>query len=461
MHLRRKLRRVMFERILQRRNINPSKIIILGFLGLILLGAFLLCLPISSRSGEWTPFLTAIFTSTSATCVTGLIVVDTYSYWSGFGQCVILAMIQCGGLGFMTFAAVFSFLLRRTIGLRERLVMTQSLNVNDISGVVRLTRHILYATIFAEGCGAIILSIRFAGMFGWADGIKKGIFHSVSAFCNAGFDLMGQLKPYSNMTEVVGDPIINITLMALVVFGGLGFFVWEDVYRNRKFSNLALHTKLVVVITVALILGGAGLFLLFEYQNPETIGNLSVGDKILASFFQSVTTRTAGFNSIDQVALTLPSKMLSMVLMFIGGSPGSTAGGIKTVTFGVLVITAMNVMQRKNDVNAFGRRIPMRAILNAMSLALTAGFLLVVCVFIMVFFQNVPLMDVIYDALSALATVGLSTGATQMLHPVSLIIEMLLMFFGRIGILSISIGLAMRGRSPAKIRYPEGKIIIG
>jgi len=361
----------------------------------------------------------------------------------------------------MTLATVFSFLLRRTISLRERLVMTQSLNVNDISGVVRMTRHMLFGTFFAEGVGALILSIRFAGVFGWVDGIKKGIFHSVSAFCNAGFDLMGQQAPYSSMKEFVGDPVINITLMALIVFGGLGFFVWEDIYRNHRFVNFALHTKLVISISAVLILGGGCMFLLFEYANPATIGKLPFDEKVMASLFQSVTTRTAGFNTIDQDAMTLPSKVLSMALMFIGGSPGSTAGGIKTVTVGVLVFTAISVISRKSDVNAFGRRIPVHIILNAMALTVTALFLLFVCGFAMVFFQQIPLLDVMYDAVSALTTVGLSMGATQSLHPISLIFEMVLMFFGRIGILSLSIGLAMRGRSPAKIRYPEGKILIG
>lgn len=461
MFLRRMLRRFVVERVISRRHTNPSKFIILVFIGIILLGALLLMLPVSSRSGEWTPFITAVFTSTSATCVTGLIVEDTYTYWSGFGQAVILALIQCGGLGFMSLATMFSFLLRRKIGLRERLVITQSLNINDISGVVRLMRHILYGTFLAEGIGALILSIRFSGMFGWRDGIIKGVFHSVSAFCNAGFDLMGQTRAFAGLTDFVGDPIINITIMALIIVGGLGFFVWEDIYRCRNFKNLAVHTKLVIIITAFLIVSGTLLFLLFEYKNPATIAEMPWWQKLLAAMFQSVTTRTAGFNTINQGAITVPSKMLSMMLMFIGGSPGSTAGGIKTVTFGILVLTAISVMSRKNDVNAFGRRIPTRAILNAIAVALTALFLLMVGVFVMVFFQNVPLVDVMYDAVSALATVGLSAGVTPQLHPVSLVVEMCLMFFGRIGILSMSIGLAMRGRSPAKMRYPEGKVLIG
>lgn len=263
------------------------------------------------------------------------------------------------------------------------------------------------------------------------------------------------------MMDYVGDPVVNITLIALIVFGGLGFYVWEDVYRSRDFRSMSLHTKLVLVITGLLLVGGTALFWMFEYNNPGTMGNLPPGQQFLAAAFQSATVRTAGFNSIDQGALSLPSKMLSMVLMFIGGSSGSTAGGIKTVTFGVLVLTAVCVMRGKNDVNAFGRRIPMRAILNALALTMTALLLLVIGVFTMVFFQEVPLMDVMFEAVSAFGTVGLSTGVTPMMHPVSQVILMFLMFFGRIGILSISLGLVMRGSGVAKIRYPEGKVLIG
>ncbi|MEG2939605.1 MAG: potassium transporter TrkG, partial [Oscillospiraceae bacterium] len=323
-------------------------------------------LPIATREGLHTDWLTALFTATSATCVTGLVVVDTYSHWTAFGQAVVLLLIQCGGLGFMTLAATFSFLVRRTITLRERLIMTQSLNINDISGIVRLTRHVLVGTIFCELSGAIILSIRFSGEFGWIGGIIKGIFHSVSAFCNAGFDLMGENVPFSNLTGYVSDPIVNITIMSLIIVGGLGFFVWEDIYRKRRFRDLSLHTKLVLTITASLLIGGSILVFAFEYTNPGTLGELPMHGKVLASMFQSTTTRTAGFNTIDQGALTLPSKILSMILMFIGGSSGSTAGGIKTVTFGVLMLTAFAVMRGKNDVTAFSRRIATRAILNAL-----------------------------------------------------------------------------------------------
>ncbi|MEG2570383.1 MAG: potassium transporter TrkG, partial [Clostridia bacterium] len=405
-------RRMQMVHYILRNNISPTRVIILGFLGVIVTGAVLLMLPIATREGLHTDWLTALFTATSATCVTGLVVVDTYSHWTAFGQAVVLLLIQCGGLGFMTLAATFSFLVRRTITLRERLIMTQSLNINDISGIVRLTRHVLVGTIFCELSGAIILSIRFSGEFGWIGGIIKGIFHSVSAFCNAGFDLMGENVPFSNLTGYVSDPIVNITIMSLIIVGGLGFFVWEDIYRKRRFRDLSLHTKLVLTITASLLIGGSILVFAFEYTNPGTLGELPMHGKVLASMFQSTTTRTAGFNTIDQGALTLPSKILSMILMFIGGSSGSTAGGIKTVTFGVLMLTAFAVMRGKNDVTAFSRRIATRAILNALALAMTAGVLILVCVLVMSPMQSQPLVDVMYEAVSAFGTVGVSANLT-------------------------------------------------
>lgn len=456
-----KLSKFHMFRILLMDTINPTRVIIFGFLAVILLGAGLLMLPIATRPGLHTDPLTALFTATSATCVTGLVVVDTYTHWSPFGQCVVLFLIQCGGLGFMSLAAIFSFLVRRTISLRERLIMTQSLNINDLSGVVRLTRHVLIGTFICEFTGAAILSIRFAGEFGWRQGIIKGVFHSVSAFCNAGFDLMGQKVPFSNLTDYVADPIVNITIMALIIIGGLGFFVWEDIYRKRRFHDLELHTKLVITITASLLIGGSILLFIFEYKNPQTLGKLTMQGKIFGSMFQATTTRTAGFNTIDQGAMTLPSKILSMILMFIGGSSGSTAGGIKTVTFGVLVLTAFSVMRGKNEVTSFGRRISMRAILDALALTMMAIVLLLISALIIVPQQDAGVLDVMYESVSAFATVGVSTGITTSLAPVSRLVIIALMFFGRVGILTISLGLLMKSQKNSKIRLPEGKILIG
>ena len=361
----------------------------------------------------------------------------------------------------MSLAAIFSFLLRRTITLRERLIMTQSMNINDLSGVVRLTRHVLVGTFFCEFFGAVILAIRFSGEFGWRGGIVKGIFHSVSAFCNAGFDLMGENEAFSNLTAYVSDPIVNITIMALIIVGGLGFFVWEDIYHKRRFREFTLHTKLVLTITAVLLIGGSCMFLAFEYNNPGTLRDLPVQGKVFGAMFQATTTRTAGFNTIDQAAMTLPSKMLSMLLMFIGGSSGSTAGGIKTVTFGLLVLTAISVMRGKNEVTAFQRKINMRAILNALALTMTAIALIVVATLVISSVQPLPLLDVMNEAVSAFGTVGLTNGITTKLEPISQLVIIALMFFGRVGILTISLGLLMKGHTKSKIRFPEGKVLIG
>lgn len=448
-------------RFLLRRNLSPTRVLIFGFLALILLGTALLMLPISTRDGQETDLLTALFTATSASCVTGLVVVDTYTHWTPFGQCVVLFLIQCGGLGFMSLAAIFSFLLRRTITLRERLIMTQSMNINDLSGVVRLTRHVLIGTFFCEFFGAVILAIRFSGEFGWRGGIAKGIFHSVSAFCNAGFDLMGEDVPFCNLTAYVSDPIVNITIMALIIVGGLGFFVWEDIYHKRQFREFTLHTKLVLTITATLLIGGTLMFLIFEYNNPGTLGNLPPQGKLFGAMFQATTTRTAGFNTIDQAAMTLPSKMLSMLLMFIGGSSGSTAGGIKTVTFGLLILTAVSVMRGKNEVTAFQRKINVRAILSALALTMTAIVLILTATLIISSVQPLPLIDVMNEAVSAFGTVGLTNGITTQLESVSQMVIIALMFFGRVGILTISLGLLMKGHTKNKIRFPEGKVLIG
>ena len=448
-------------KVLFRRTLNPTRMIIFGFIALILIGTVLLCLPVSSRTGQATDIVTALFTATSAGCVTGLSVVDTYSYWSPFGQCVVLFLIQCGGLGFMSLAAIFSFLLRRTITLRERLVMTQSMNINDLSGIVRMTRHILIGTFFFEFSGAVILSIRFSGEFGWRAGIAKGIFHSVSAFCNAGFDLMGQKAACSNLTSYVSDPIVNITIMALIIVGGLGFYVWEDIYHKQRFRDYTLHTKLVLTITASLLALGSIMFFAIEYNNPETLGKLSFCDKIMAAMFQATTTRTAGFNTISQSALELPSKMLSMLLMFIGGSTGSTAGGIKTVTFGILLLTAISVMRGKSDVTVFGRRLNIRTVLNAFALTVTAVVIIVAAAFAILSVQSLPVLDVIYEVISAFCTTGLSTGITTQLSTASRIILVALMFFGRVGVLTLSLALLRRGRAANSARLPEGKVMIG
>ena len=352
------------------RHVSSFQVIILGFMLVILLGSLCLTLPLATRDGQGASFLDALFTSTSAVCVTGLVVHDTATYWTPFGQLIIMLLIQIGGLGFMSVAAIASFVLRRTITLHERMVMSAGLNLSDGGGIVRLTRRVLFGTFIIEGTGAVLLSCRFVPHYGFPKGITMGVFHAVSAFCNAGFDLMGTPDdPFQSLIGWAEDPLVNITLMALIVLGGLGFFVWSDVWDKHSFCRLRLHTKIVLTATAGLLLFGFGWTLLFEWSNPATLGAFDTPHKLLAAAFESVTLRTAGFNTIDLGALTGPSQAVSCLLMFIGGSPGSTAGGIKTVTFLVLVLTIWARARGKSTVCAFKRTIPDEQTQNAMIIA--------------------------------------------------------------------------------------------
>ncbi len=443
------------------RKVSPTKSILLIFLVIILIGAFLLMLPISSANSCYTSFVTALFTSTSATCVTGLTVVDTLSYWSRFGQIVILLLIQCGGLGFMAFATVFSLVLHRRISLRERLIMTQAFSINEISGIVRLTQHILLRTFLFEGIGALLLATRFIPEYGFGEGLFKSVFHSVSAFCNAGFDIIGVSSEHiGSFSKYIADPVVCLTVISLMILGGLGFFVWEDVLNRQSVRSFSLHTKLVLITTSVLILSGTALFLLFEYGNENTIGSLPFWQKLMAALFQSSTTRTAGFFTISQQGMTTSSKVLSTFLMFIGGSPGSTAGGIKTVTLAVLVLTAFSVMRGRAEVTAFERRIPPQTVFKAVTVMIVAAFLTAVVAIIIALTNNINMINAMFESVSAFSTTGISTGITASLNTFSQITLILLMYFGRVGLLTLSIALVAK-RKPSKISYTEGKLIIG
>lgn len=439
------------------KNVSPAKVFVGGFLILILMGTILLMLPISSKNGEFTGLLTALFTATSASCVTGLVLVDTYTYWSGFGQSIILIMIQIGGLGFMTIATLFSLFIGRTITLRERLVMTTSLNIDSMAGVVKLTKKVLLGTVFFEGIGAIILSIRFARDFGIVEGIKKGIFHSVSAFCNAGFDLLGVNGEFSSLTSYAKDPVVNITIMLLVILGGIGFFVWRDLTSKR--TKMELHTKIVLITTAALLLLGFLTFFIFEFNNPATMGGMNIWEKMMAALFQSTTLRTAGFNTIDQGALTPPSMFMSMILMLIGGSPGSTAGGIKTVTVAVLILTCISVLRGKSNVVLFMRKINNRCIMNAVTMFVFGMVFVAFGTFILAI--NNGAIEAAFEAISAFATVGLTTGITADLDVFSKIILIFLMFFGRVGLITLGLAVLIRRDVEPKLKYPESRIMIG
>ena len=405
-----------------------TRILAIGFALIILLGSVLLTLPIASRDGS-TAYLDALFTATSATCVTGLVVYDTYQNWTLFGQIVILMLIQIGGLGFMTIGVYISVLLKKKIGIKEREGIHESVSTLEIAGVVRLVRFIIRGTFTFEMIGAILLAMRFIPTRGLIKGIYYGVFHSVSAFCNAGFDLMGDVEAYSSFAAYEGDVIVNLTIMSLIIVGGIGFIVWDDINRNKfHFRKYLLHTKIVLAATIVLVFGGALLFLIIE--NHATLEGLSVKGKVLGALFSSVTARTAGFNTTDTAALTNPGKMLTMLLMFIGGSSGSTAGGVKTTTFVVTLCFAYAMIKRTQGTNLFGRRLEDEALKKANAVLFINLSLAFAAAFVILLVQPFGFSDVLFEVFSAIGTVGMSTGITRDLLPVSKVVIVLLMYCG-------------------------------
>ena len=441
--------------------ITYVRIIAVGYMTVILIGTLLLLLPPATRAGESTGILTALFTATSATCVTGLVVVDTATHWTAFGQTVILLMIQIGGLGFMTLGVLLALILRRRISLRTRGILQESMNYMQLGGVIRLVKITFWGTFLFEGCGAVLLAVRFIPVFGIAKGILYGIFHSVSAFCNAGFDLMGGYSgKYSSFVEFHGDVLLNCVLMALVILGGLGFFVWSDLKKNGcRWKRYMLHTKITLFTTVLLLVAGTILYFLFE--NDNLLAQMSGKDKFLAALFSSVTARTAGFNTIDTGGLTGASKLLTMLLMFIGGSPGSTAGGIKTVTALVLVAYVWSNLRESKGVNMFQRRLDDDVIRKASNVVVLSMLMAVVSVIFICFIQPyLPVEDVMFEVFSAIGTVGMSTGLTRDLSTASRIVIILLMYCGRIGSMSFALSFTER-KKVAPVQFPVEKIMIG
>ena len=438
------------------RRIRPGQLIVLVFLGIILLGAGLLCLPAAARSGRPTPFLTSLFTATSATCVTGLIRVDTGTHWTMFGQVVILLLIQVGGLGFMTIACLFFFALRRRIGLRQRMVLAQALGSDTYSGIVSLVRNILRGTAAVEGVGALILFFRFLPEFGFGRALWYGVFHSVSAFCNAGFDILGtESNRYPSLTGYAGSPVINITIMLLIVIGGIGFLTWDDIFENKwQLHRYRMQSKVILVTTGLLIFLPAVFFFFSDFSA------LPAGNRLLASFFQSVTPRTAGFNTVNLSAMSGASQGVMILLMLIGGSPGSTAGGMKTTTLAVLLANAAATFRQRESAQFFGRRIDCSAVKTAatiltMYLALFFGG----AVFISAY-ENLPLSACLYETASAVGTVGLTLGITPQLHIPSQIVLIALMYLGRVGGLTL-IYAALSSKKVGNARLPQEKITIG
>jgi len=437
------------------------KLIASVFAVIILLGALLLTLPAASRSGERCPFLPALFTATSATCVTGLTPFDTYTQWSGFGQAVLLCLIEIGGLGFMSIATLFVFLLRRRVGLKQRMVMAQALSLNDMEGVVRLQRTVLVGSFSVEGIGAAILTVYFWPRFGFSRALWLGVFHSVSAFCNAGFDVFGFLEPGASLITFQDDPVVLLTLGALVIVGGLGFLVWEELAERKPFRRMTVYTRLVLCATAALLLSGWAVTCLVEWNNPATLGSMGLGGKLLNGFFQSVTLRTAGFAAIDQGALTDGGKAASVLFMLVGGSSGSTAGGLKTVTFVVLLLFLWARLRGKSTVCAFWRTIPDKQVLDAMTIA-TAMVLLAFfgAVFICAT-SPVSFVNALFEAVSALATVGLTAGTTGSLSVPAQCLIILYMYFGRVGVLTISLGFLSGEQTTERFRYAQTNLLIG
>lgn len=444
-----------------RRGLNATRIVALSFGLLILVGTLLLLLPPMSRSGQSPGVMTALFTATSASCVTGLSLVDTWSQWSGAGQVVLLVLIQLGGLGFMTAYTLVLLLLRQRIGLSQRLLMASALNLNSMEGVVRLIRHALWGTLLVEGAGAICLAVRFVPQYGLGPGLWKSVFHAVSAFCNAGFDLMGVQDGAFSLMTYARDPYVLLVHMALIVLGGLGFFVWEDIWRNRKFSRLTLYSKLVIGVTGGLILLGGLYFFLIEGNHPQTLGAMSLGDRGMNALFQSVTLRTAGFATFPQENLQDSSLVMSILLMFIGGSSGSTAGGVKTVTAAILLLSLRAGLRGREQVTLKGRSIPAGKVNAAMHLILTVGLLFLGSSMVLSLLEQPSYLLVAFETASAMATVGLSAGLTATLGGVSHGILIALMYLGRVGILSFSLAFLTRRRGEDKIKFPSFDVMIG
>lgn len=441
-------------------NLTYAKLSAIGFFSIILIGAIVLSLPISSRSGEFTTFIDALFTATSATCVTGLVVYDTYSHFSVFGQSIILLLIQIGGLGFMIIATMFMLILGKKIGIRERGLIKDSVNTINIGGVVRLAKHILIGTFLLEGLGALVLSIKFSAEMGVIPGIFNGIFHSISAFCNAGFDLMGRYGKFTSLTRYSGDVVINVVIMTLIVIGGIGFIVWEDIYTNKlNFGKYKLHSKIVLTTTFFLITISAIAFYFLE-RNNLLLGS-GFKESILASLFQAITPRTAGFNTIRTDSLSEGSKLLTMILMVIGGSPGSTAGGIKTTTFIVAILTVISSVMRTNNLNIFNRRLDENILNRAYSIITIYILGATVAMFIISMVQpELILTDIAFEVLSAIGTVGMSTGITTKLSGISKSVVILLMYCGRVGSLSVLLAVT-EDKNNGLLKKPVEKIIIG
>lgn len=440
--------------------ISPMRVLLGGYCMIILIGTLLLCLPMATRDGAVTSFTDAFFTATSATCVTGLVRFDTFTHWTLFGQIVILLLIQVGGMGFVTITIFMTCFTKRKIGLSSRFLMQEAVSAPQVGGIVRMTRFILIGTLILEVSGAVLLAFYFCPRLGTGRGIYYSVFHSISAFCNAGFDLMGYQEQFSSLTSAYANWYINIIIMLLIVIGGLGFFVWQDLIDSKgHFKRLRLHSKLVVIMTVLLIAAGA--VILFALEIPGNgLDGMSLGDKILASLFQSVTVRTAGFNTVDLTKLSESSIFVMICLMIVGGSTGSTAGGIKTTTLAVMVLSIFTTFRRKKNVEILGRRLEDNISRVASCIFMMYLFLIIVSTLIISALEGLPVLTVMFETASAVATVGLTLGITPEVGMASKMILIFLMIFGRAGSLTMLLAFSS-DHVPIASKKPLEKIQMG
>lgn len=442
---------------MQKTEKSAAQIFVLGFAAMIFVGALLLMLPFASRDGHSIPFINALFTSTSASCVTGLVLYDTWTQFSLFGQLVIITLIQIGGLGFMIIAMEFSIASGRRIGLKTRAMLSESMGASQIGGVVRIGKRVIIGTVMIELAGALILAIRFIPMFGISCGLLYGVFHSISAFCNAGFDLMGQVKPSSSLTLFAGDPVVSITISALIIVGGIGFLVWNDLVEHKgRWKKLTFQSKAALLMTALLLVGGTILFLIFE--RDYTLKDTPLGKRILEAFFMSVTPRTAGFNTVDIASMSDASNFLTMILMFIGASPGGTGGGLKTTTVMIVFASMVAYIEGRDEPIAGHHRIAKDTLVKALSalamyvIPTTIGTM-VLCA------QEIPFMNSAYESLSAIGTVGLTTGITPSLPMASKIAMISLMYIGRVGSMSMFTAFSL-GHKNTGLKRPIGELVV-
>lgn len=444
---------------------STTHVIMLSFLAVILVGSLLLSLPISSASGTAIPYLDALFTATTATCVTGLVTLPTVTTWSTFGHVIILILIQVGGLGVITIMSALMILLQKRMGINDRLLLQDAFNLNSLSGIVRFVKRVLLGSLLVEGIGALLYMIVFVPAYG-LKGVWISVFTSISAFCNAGIDIIAE----NSLCNYATNPLINAVTSLLIILGGIGYIVWWDmmglgkktaVKKHKRFQTLSLHSKITIVTTLILILGGGILIFLFEYDNPLTIGNLSVFDKIQVSLFQSVTTRTAGFATVPQQDLTNASSILCLLLMFIGGSPVGTAGGIKTVTVAVLVVSAIATVQNKQDVSMFGRNISKQVVNKAVAVTLMSFSIMITSTILLSAVSNADVLDILFETVSATGTVGLTRDMTPYLNTAGKGIIIGTMYLGRVGPISLALALNSRKKHQNIIKNPTEEISVG